>query len=231
MKNNRTRAGLRSVLAFTLLLAGCAGNGDDNSTNLRFFNAVTGVPGVDLFVDLDPFLEDVGYLEGSGYVEYDTDPHFFQVTPSNSLSEIDELTTALEDNVDYTYVVFGTAADAEALLLEDDNEPAASGNFKVRTINVARTVRSIDLFIVADPNDVAQEQPTVAGSRFKQVSDYRAWRAGAYAVVAVDARTGARLGSAPVRDFVSENVYTVLLAPANGGEDVIEVVVLDDSVS
>jgi len=218
------------LLGLALLGAGCAGNGEDNRTNLRFFNAVTDVSGVDLIVDLDPFLEDVGYLDGSGYVEYDTSPHFFQVTPSNSLSEIDSLTASLEDNRDYTYLVFGSAAEADALLLEDDNDPAAGGNFNVRTINVAKTFRSLNVFIVADPDQIEDELPTVEGARYKQVSEYRAWRAGSYAVVVADERTGRVLGETPVREFKSGDVYTFILAPTDrGGAGEVQIVVLDDS--
>jgi hypothetical protein len=190
---------------------------------------VTDVAGVDLIVDLEPFLEDVGYLEGSGYVEYDTRPHFFQVTPSNSLSEIDALTTALEDNRDYTYVVFGSAAEADALLLEDDNNPAASGNFNVRTINVAQSFRSLDVFIVTDRDEIDDALPTVEGARYKQVSEYRAWRAGSYAVVVADERTGRILGESPVQEFKSGNVYTLVLAPTDSGLGSVQVVLLDDS--
>ena len=231
MKITHRLARFFSFSAVCLVIAGCSNGGSDNVTNLRFINAVTDVPGVDLIVDLDPFLEDVGYLENTDYVEFDVEPHFFQVTPSNSLSPIDETTTTLEDDVDYTYLAYGTPADADAMLLKDDNTPAGGGSFKVRTINVAPSLRSLDVFIVDDPSDITSATPTEDAIRYKGVSKYRYGQAGTYAVVVADSKSGRVLSTVPAYEFLSDGVYTLLLAdePDNGAS--VKLIVLADSQS
>lgn len=195
----------------------CSDDGeDDQKTNLRFINAVSDLPSVDLLIDFDPFFENVRYLENSGYFEINTDPHVFQVTPSNSLTPIDETTTVLDDGTDYTYLAFGSSPSAGALLLKDDNEPPGEGAFKVRVSDVAQTTRSLNLYIVKDSRTISSMAPTAANLRFRTTTPYRAGLSGTYSVVVTDSKTGDVLGVAPAYTFSSEGVYTIILADPRG---------------
>lgn len=213
-----------------MCVAGCGSSGDeDNSTNLRFVNVVTGVDSIDLLVDLEIFFEDVGFLESSGYFDFDTDPHIFQITPSNSLTPIDETKTTLSDDVDYTYLAFGTTADAEALFLKDDNSSSGSGTFKIRSINVANSLRSLDVYIVADPADRDSVAPTEDNLSYKKVSDYRVGVAGTYSIVVTNGKTGALITTIGPQDFESKAVYTLILSDERGDGEPLTATLLKDA--
>jgi len=200
-------------LCLLVVLPGCGGSGeDDDKTNLRFVNAVTGVDAVDLVVDLEIFFEDVKFLESSGYFSFDTEPHIFQITPSNSLTPIDETKTSLSEDVDFTYLAYGNSIDAEAMLLKDDNSSPGGDTFKIRSINVVPALRSLDVYIVADPDEISSVAPTEDGLSYKSASDYRVGSAGTYYVVVVDGRTGRVVQTSDANVFEGGSVYTMIMA-------------------
>lgn len=214
-------------------LSACSDDGDqDQKTNLRFINVVSDLPSVDLLIDFDLFFENVRYSENSGYFEISTDPHILQVTPSNSLTPIDETKTVLDDGTDYTYLAYGSSLSAGALLLRDDNESPGKDAFKVRVSDVAQTSQSLNLYIVEDPRTVSSIAPTAANLRFKSTTQYRAGLSGTYSIVVTNSKTGDVLGTAPAYTFSSEGVYTIILANPRGQSQTtrVNVVVIPDHV-
>ena len=138
-------------LVATVALSGCGQDGeDDDQVNLRFINAVSDVYGVDFLVDGDVWFEDLGYVQDTGYFTFDTDQHLFQVVPSDSLTPISNLLTMLSDDKDYTYIAIGSALDATALMLVDNNEKAGEGSFKLRIIDAWQSTPSLNVYIVAN---------------------------------------------------------------------------------
>jgi len=216
------------ALIFCLQVTGCASDRDDNSTNLRFVNAVVGIDSVDMLVDSDDYLENISYLESTAYLEFDTDPHIFQVTPSNSLTPIDTQRVSLQDDVDYTYIACGDSSEGEAVLLKDDNEPAGDNSFKVRIVNVFNGSQGFDVSIVANPGDADTLQPTADNLRFKAATQYRAARAGTYDIIVRGDKSDVTVATLAGQEFKGENVYSVLLVAEEGASSEVRVVVLTD---
>lgn len=193
-------------------LSGC-GNGDnDDQTNLRFINAVADVDSVDLYVDSDMWLEDVAYLESSEYFNMDTDQHLFQVVPSNSLTPFNNLLTALQDDEDYTYIAVGSALDADALMLIDDNERPSSGTFKLRIIDAYQSASSYNVYILTDAQQPDSVAPTAKNLRYKSVTSYLTGRSGVYNIIITNSTTGNIVSRISNQTFDEENVYTLILA-------------------
>lgn len=205
------------ILIVTTFLGGCGGNDtNDRTTNLRFVNAVEGFASVDMSVDADEYLSDIAYLESTDYLEFDTDPHLLQITPSNSLTPIDTLRVSLADNFDYTYFACGNSADPAAILLQDDNQPAGDTSFRARVVNLFKSELSFDVYVVGvsggDSGDSGLSgAPTVRGSSFKAASGYSVGRAGGY-VISVTA-TGSKqvLARLTGQEFKGRGVYSILL--------------------
>ncbi len=221
-----------STLCYVFILAvvavGCAGNTDDNSTNLRFLNAVVGVGDVDMLVDSDEYLENIAYLESTAYLEFDTQPHLLQITPSNSLTPIDAERVSLQDDVDYTYIACGNSSDPEAILLEDDNEPAGEGSFRARIINVFKGVRGFDVFITTNADDVDGLLPTAEQVGFKAATGYRAGRSGVYDIVVRNSSTQTIEATYRGQEFKAESVYSVILVANLSRPSQVDVLVLTD---
>jgi hypothetical protein len=222
---------LQQIVSLVVLAAGmvgCADSSDDNSTNLRFFNAVAGVASVDVLVDSDEYLDGVGYLESTDYLEFDTNPHIFQVTPSNSLTAIDTQRVSLRDDVDYTYIACGNSSEPEAILLEDDTEPAGDGAFKARIINVFKGARGFDVYVTANADGIDDTQPTARRLGFKGTTSYRVARAGTYDIVVRNTTTGTIAATSIGQDFHEENVYSIMLVAEEDDPSRVQVLVLTD---
>lgn len=217
-----------SLVALVAIMGGCGDGSEDNSTNLRFFNAVVGVGSVDMLVDADEYLEEVAYLESTDYLEFDTDPHIFQVTPSNSLTAIDTQRVALRDDVDYTYIACGNSNEPEAILLKDDTEPAGDGAFKARIVNVFKGARSFDVYVTTNLDDLENSQPTAQRLGFKAASTYRAARAGTYDIAVRNTTTGTIVATLIGQEFQEENVYSIMLVAEEQDPSQVQVLVLTD---
>lgn len=219
---------LCSILTLAVVVIGCADTTDDNSTNLRFLNAVVGVGDVDMLVDSDEYLENISYLESTAYLEFDTEPHVLQITPSNSLTPIDAERVSLQDDVDYTYIACGNSSDPEAILLEDNNEPAGDGSFRARVVNVFKGVRGFDVFITTNADDADSLLPTVEQLGFKAASGYRVGRSGVYDIVVRNSSTEKVEAIYRGQEFEAESVYSVILVADERRPSQVGVLVLTD---
>lgn len=216
------------ALLLSLVVVGCATDFDDNSTNLRFVNAVVGLDSVDMLVDSDEYLEDISYLESTAYLEFDTEPHILQITPSNALTPIDTQQVSLRDDVDYTYIACGDSREGDAILLEDDNEPAGDNSIKARIVNVFKGSRGLDVYVVANPRDADTLQPAADNLGFKAVTRYRAARAGVYNIIVRNGKTGVTVATLADQVFKSKHVYSILLVAEEGEPSQARVLVLTD---
>lgn len=199
-------------LVVMLSFAGCGDGGNDDQTNLRFINAVSGTDSVDLFIDGDTWFQDQGYLVSSNYFNFDTDEHLFQVVPSNSLSPINNLLTTLADDKDYTYIAVGSALDGSALMLVDNNEPAGSGTFKLRMIVAIDSTMSLNVYVLGSSQNINTVAPAAEGLRYRSVTQYLSGRSGVYNIVVTDNISGAIVGTLPNQTFTETDVYTLVLA-------------------
>jgi hypothetical protein len=218
-----------SVIA-AVSLVGCGPDGgDDDQVNLRFINAVTDVNGVDFIVDNDVWFEDQGFLQDSGYFTFDTDQHLFQVVPSDSLTPIGNLLTALSDDKDYTYIAIGSALDATALMLVDNNEKAGDGSFKLRLIDAWQSAQPLNVYVVANGKSYKTSAPTAKNIRYRSVTTYLTGKSGEYDIVITGANTGDVLAIVNNQTFETENVYTMVIAQSPSLERAPTLQVIDDS--
>jgi hypothetical protein len=130
--------------------------------------------------------------------------------------------------VDYTYIACGNSTEPEAILLEDDTEPAGDATFKARIINVFRGVRGFDVYVTQNADDIGTLQPTASGLRYKAATRYRAGSAGVYDIVVRNSATGALVARLAGQNFEGENVYSIMLVPAPEQPAQVRVLVLTD---
>ena len=217
-------------LVAIISLSGCGQNdGNDDQVNLRFINAVSDVYGVDFLVDGDVWFEDEGYLQDSGYFNFDTDQHLFQVVPSDSLTPISNLLTILSDDKDYTYIAIGSALDATALMLVDNNEKAGDGSFKLRVIDAWQSTPTLNVYVVANGQNYQNSAPAAKNIRYKSVTTYLTGKANTYDIVVTNATTGTVLAILADQVFDSENVYTMVIAQSPNLENAPILQLINDS--
>jgi len=210
-------------------LAGCGNQNNDDQTNLRFINTVAGMNSVDLYLDGDVWLQDVAYLESSGYFNMDTNQHLFQVVPSNSLTPINNLLTTLQDDEDYTYIAIGSSLNSTALMLVDNNDRPSSETFSLRVIDAYQPSHSYNLYVVTSAQEISTVAPTATSLRYQTVTNYLTGRSGVYNIIVTDSTTGDLIATIPNQTFQEENVYTLVLAANPTPTNPIYLLLLNDT--
>ena len=111
------------------------------------------------------------------------------------------------------YAIGGTGgATVTSFLTTDDNGAPASGQVKLRIVNLSPTAGAVDVFVTAPNADLATATPTVANLAYQSASTYVAIPAGTYQVRFVPAGTAA--GSRAVS--VTINVASLAVAAGAG---------------
>jgi hypothetical protein len=117
----------------------------------------------------------------------------------------------LSDDKDYTYIAVGSALDATALMLVDDNEKAGDGSFKLRVIDAWQSTQTLNVYVVANGKNYQNSAPAAKGVRYKSVTTYLTGTSETYDIVVTASNTGTVLATLPNQPFDSEKVYTMVI--------------------
>lgn len=212
MKKNTTI--IASILAvLSIVLIGCsAGSQSDKKTNFRVINAVPDVASLDFFIDFKPYLNDIGYLESSGYSDIESDSHKITASVSGSFTPLVDTTATFSDKLDYSLFVFGPSTKSAYLLTQDDNDPPSEDTARVRVLNAASVNRSIDVYILGATENLLDSAPATKSLSYRTMSKYLLSSQGTYTIVVTDKGTKDVLGSLPAAEISGDSVYTVLVS-------------------
>ncbi len=222
----------RFATAFLILLmlglSGC-GSGRQNAdrrTNLRVINGNAQITAIDVLLDGRSFLESMGYLESTGYVNVRSGQREIRALVSGTLTTIGGTSFNLSDGNDQTLLVFGTAENPRSNLLRDDTDGAPKGSVKFQVIRVAEAAPRADVYILDSGKSVESVGPTVRSIGLGINGGYFEGLPGTYTVWVTVANSKEVL--AVERDLVFEErgLYTILIADAPGGGEPITIVQL-----
>jgi hypothetical protein len=142
--------------------------------------------------------------------------------------------TVTADN-DYTvYATGGTGGTAvTAFTTGDSNTPIATGQTRVKVVNMSPTAAAVDVFITAANADLAAATPVAAGLAYRSVFAGATLAPGTYSVRTVPAGTAPPARAAAVNSTVSVTVAagngrTVVIADAPAGGAPLRSFVLSD---
>ena len=183
MTHSRRRDVLKAAGTVTLLggLAGCAGQDDvgtgsgqegnetedddsdqrDGTGAFRVAHVSPDAPNVDIYVDEEPAIEDLGFREISPYEELDPGPYQVQVTAAGDEEAVvyDE-ETEIEDGTTNTAIAYGEAAGGPENgftvdVLEDDLSDPGDGMSRVRLFHASPDAEAVDVVTTQPPEDAA----------------------------------------------------------------------------
>jgi hypothetical protein len=223
---------IRTLAVFGLLVSivACSEEGEnDEQTNFRFFNAVPDLESVDFLVDADSVFPGTGFLEGSGYIETDTDIHNYLAVATGSFATLGARSTRLQDDVDYTFMLIGRANEARLLFVPDNNEPASDDSVKIRAIHAATAVRSLDVYVSNTRDGLAATTPTFDNVGFGSVSGYLVGSDGLYDITVTESFSREVLARLRGQSLEAKNVYTLVVADTKPGRRPLQIVVLQDT--
>ena len=167
-------------LGIVLLSVGCGGGG---KTRFRLMNAVPDESNLDVLVDNATVASNIAYGTSTGYQSAKSGSHQVQIEPSGTTTSLLQESVTLASGSDTTMIASNFSSSIATLVLNDDNSAPASGDFKLRLVNVAPGLGAADVYIVAPGTDLNTVSPTVSNLAFQSVASYQSLTAGNYEVV------------------------------------------------
>lgn len=150
---------LTSLLATSVLLAGCSDDDDDSPATeysyVRVLHAVSGAPNVDVVVDGRTVAENVAYQQGSDYLRVTPGSREIELIPTGSdsvaLSEVLTLTA------NSYYSVLVQSGEGLELNVLDDTARVNNGTTDVTVVHAAGGVGNVDIYVTAPDVDLPEE--------------------------------------------------------------------------
>ena len=159
----------------------------DTSTSalVRVAHLSPDTPGVDVYVDGQPVVTNMGFQVVSDYLVLEAGPHHLEVRPSGadpSSPAVLAQDVTLEAGTAYTVAGVGPRATLELRVFEDDISAPAPGQANVRVLHGAVDAPTVDLVTTAG-------QALVAGAASAAATPYVPVPAGTYELVLRDSTT------------------------------------------
>ena len=199
-----------------LVLAGCHGTHNQNSTDLRFLNAVVDAEPLDVLIDTDVKTSGLALGTTSGYSEFGSGSRDVQIRSSTNESILVDKQLTFNSGSNATLVMYGKRASIQTLVLTDDTPNPSSGHFKVRGAGLSPDTGPVDVYIV--PGDIASTPATLSSITFNSVTDYFEMTPGSYRIVFTPAGTKDIIFQSPAQTFAEGEMATVIVFPAVGGK-------------
>jgi hypothetical protein len=170
------------LLTFALVSASSCGDSNNNdSAQVRFVHGATGTQAVDIFVNNDLVLEDVGFRDSSGYLEVDEGAANIKVNVAESTTSLVDTTVSIAKDENYTVVASGVVGSVEPIVLVDDVQPE-DDSVQLRVVHSAASAPAVDVYVTAPDQDITSVTPLLTGVAFRASSDYLTVLPGSYQV-------------------------------------------------
>jgi hypothetical protein len=164
---------LGAALVSSLFLAGCSDDDDDTpvaaKASVRAVHLSPDAPAVDVAVNDSVVLEDVSYRQASGFLSVNAGNIGLEVRVANTDTVALAADLNLTKDTNYTVIAANNVASIEALVIEDDNLPAA-GFSQLRVVHGAPAAPAVDVYVSAPDDDFADLTPTLENVPFKAIS-------------------------------------------------------------
>ena len=170
---------LAAVLSMLSLVA-C---GSSTSTRLRLVDASPDANSLDVLVDTNSSATGVTFGNASKYVSVSAGGHSVQVKdPNSSLTAPPAQNLSFTSGTDTTLLAASSYSTLNIVELTDDNKAPTSGDVKIRVVNSAQSLGTMDIYIVAPGTDLSTISPTFPNVVFEGASAYHEVAAGTYEV-------------------------------------------------
>ena len=203
-----------------LLLSGC---GDVNTSSpkisaLRIVDASPDAGGIDTYANSTVLTYNIGFGTVSSYISFTPGTYTFSARPSGSQTVLTSTRGTLLQSTQYTLLIGNVAAGLQTLLLQDQSQPAPSGQIALRFIDQATRIGAVDVYLVPQGGTLATTIPVLTGLTFNNTANAPAYidvPAGAYTLVVVPG------GTVPSATTVASYTGAVVTYPAGSARTVI----------
>ena len=182
--NRLTKAVTLLALCGVFFGVGCGGGGLGDKTNFRVMNATPDQTTVTVLLDGTSIASSIAYGSSNAYAQTDSGSRHLQAEGGSSSSVFLDQTINLGGGTSNTAIIANLSATSNAILLTDDNTASTTtGNIKLRIVNAAPGIGTVDVYVLPSGTPITNVTPTISSLSFESSSNYLDLRAGSYSIV------------------------------------------------
>lgn len=187
---------LLKILPLTLALAALSfftvNCGSGNQAQIRVVHAISDGPAMDIDINGTKIFTNIGFgsfLPSSGYTKVASGSVTIAALNTGTTTQVLSSTGSLSGSAQYTVVLSGFNANANAAVIRDTNTAPTSGNVEFRIIDASPSgPASVDVYVVPPGTDITTVTPQISGlGSTSQASSYVSLTATTYTVIVTTA--------------------------------------------
>ena len=124
------------------------------------------------------------YGSADDYAQTKSGSRHLQVEPATSTTIFLDQTINLAGGTSNTAIIANSSSTSSAILLTDDNVASTTtGNMKLRIVNAAPNLGTVDVYVLPSGTSINNATPAINSLAFESSSDYLNLAAGTYSIV------------------------------------------------
>ena len=199
----------------------CGGSGGGNTGQLRFVQASSGQPALNLVVDGKTQASNLSYGNATTYLTVKTGSRHVQAVPTlplNSTKAVFDTSVPISSSGNATVLMTGPASGVKSVVLTDGGTAAVTGDGYVRVINASVNMGAADVYLIPAGSSLSSAKPVATNVGFDGNPGYQAVLAGDYELIMTSPGTfNVLLDSGPINLTTGQNWTVVVLDGAAPG--------------
>jgi uncharacterized surface protein with fasciclin (FAS1) repeats len=154
-------------------------------SNVRAIHASFDAPAVDVLVNGKPAFENLSFGTATPYATVPYGSQQLKVNVAGTSTTALQAILWFSRNMDFTVIALNPVADIDALVLNDSadgNAKPGAGKSKLRLVHAASQAGTVDVYITAPNDSIANVDPTISNFMFKANTKYLEVNSGEYRV-------------------------------------------------
>lgn len=146
-----------TVLPFVMLLGGCQSVVSTGSgSQLRIIQASSDAPGLDFYVGSTILANNIGFGSVSSYVPVNAGTYTISADTAGTTQALASVKQTFASGTQYTVLVGDDDANLQETVLQDQSQPAPSGQIALRFIDQNSVIGGLDVYLVPSGDTVTE---------------------------------------------------------------------------
>lgn len=148
-----------------MLVSGCqaVSTNSPSVSQLRIIYASPDTGGIDVYASNSVLAYNLGFGTITSYIPITPGTYKLDVDQANTRTVVTSTRATLANNKQYTLLVGNVAASLQSTLLQDQSQPAPSGQIALRIIDQATKVGAVDIYLVPAGSTLQKVTPVLTG--------------------------------------------------------------------
>jgi hypothetical protein len=190
LKLDRHAARFALAILGTLSLTGCqAVVSTAPEAQVRIIDASPDAPGLDIYSGSAALAYNLGFGTVTSYVQLTPGTYTFNADSAGTKQVLSTSKATVAASSQYTLLIGNVAADLQQITLNDQSQPAPSGQIALRYIDQATRIGAVDIYLVPAGQKLTSVSPVVSDITFGVNTGYLNIPTGTYSIVMVPAGT------------------------------------------